>query len=104
MDSLEKSVDLKDRYMKNLMIILDGGDPSVEATNDTVEISKKDQVNSEIIQSNPIDQKIREEYESEESDMTITLDNRFSDMLLFSPIDGYSISEKWSCVRRSAYK
>jgi len=92
-DSLEVVAYQTDSYMKSLQAILQGENPDDNFKIDSINTSEVSESQENLEQGHKIDQQIRDEFEASET--VINLDNRFSELLLFPPVDSYSISQKY---------
>jgi len=95
-DSLDRAMELGKQYRERVQAVLAGKDPDElfkKDSNDAVVAS----VMTDTVSGKQIDAKIRAEFEGDDgANIDLITDSRLTDVLLFSPVNAYAISQKFN--------
>jgi len=94
-DSLARAMELGAQYREVVEAVLEGKDPDQLIKKDTSGTVVSTVV-VDSIAGKEVDQQIRNEFEGDGLNIDLVADSRLADVLLFSPVNGYAISQKFN--------
>ena len=95
-DSLDRDAMLITQYQEKLKIVLEGGDPDETSKKEGEQQPQGSSIAIDTLEGKKVDEKIRQAYEGDGSDIDLSTDSRLTDMLLFPPVNAYAISQKFN--------